>query len=365
MEIIIDRKLGKILDFINYPYCGRFYEELEKNQTFDELDIEVGGYEDILEDLNKKMMNYFEVIDKFYSMGFNPIVNLIGKDLLLESHSIEEYLNGALELDEETLKKNLLELLIRIIGKKEIFEDLIGENKHMDRDYMISKVKETSISSSMKWNIYCVIENPIKYVQEYVDFMKMLKPDFEELWVQAERELVEYEPGFTKKLEKNGMEFLNNITDEIFDIDNMNNTTVVVALSYIGGGSITMSEIDDKMILHWGYKVEEIFIKIKERKEFELEKRLRIVKTLGDKTKYKTLKLIADNPQICANDIVNELKLTGATVSYHINLLRSYKILKINKSNKKNSFEIDKNTLKDFLQGIIRDFELQYVVKND
>jgi len=150
-----------------------------------------------------------------------------------------------------------------------------------------------------------------------------------------------------------------------FDKENTKNTTVIISLSYVCADSIIIREFEDTMIIHWGYKIEEIFNRIKERKEFELEKRLRILKTLGDKTKYKILKLIADNPEICANDIVKELEITGATVSYHLNLMRTYKILKITKENKTNSFEIDKSTLEDLVQGIIQDFHLQDIMKSE
>ncbi|MCM1991480.1 ArsR/SmtB family transcription factor [Oceanirhabdus seepicola] len=365
MKIIINNELGKILDFIYYPYMGRFHNELERNQFFDDIDIEIDECKDLTKDIQKKMKNHYEVIEQFYSQEFNPITLIIGQNILIESNSIEEYLNSALDQDEDTIRKNLLKILMFKIGKKDMINSAVEEEKHKDKDFMLSTVKNTSISPSMKWNMFCAIEDPVKYIQDYVEFMRKIKPEFDKLWIQGEKEIGEYREGFVKKLEKDGIEFLNSIVDDFFDKENTQNTTGVLALSYVCGDMIMIREIEDTMILHWGYKVEEMFSKMKERKEFELEKRLRILKTLGDKTKYKMLKLIAENPEISAYEIINELEVTGATVSYHINLMSTYKILKVTKANKKNSYEIDKSTLEDLIQGIIEDFDLQDIIKSE
>ena len=365
MKIIINNELGMILDFILYPYMGRFHDELKKNEFFDDVDIVIEELEEQTKEIQKKMKNRFEVIEKYYSLEFNPIIEIIGEDILLESNNIEEYLNRALALDEDTIRKSLLEILMINIGKKEMVNSVVIEEKHKDKEFMLSMVKDTSLSSIMKWNLFCVIEEPVKYIHDYVEFMRKLKPEFDKLWIQGEKEIGEYREGFVKNIENDGIDFLNSLVDDFFDKENTKNTTGIVALSYICGDGIRISEIEDTMILHWGYKVEQMFNKIKERKEFELEKRLRIMKTLGDKTKYKMLKLIAENPETSTHDIIKNLEVTGATVSYHINLMSTYKILKVNKANKKNSYEIDKKTLEDLIQGIIEDFHLQDIMETN
>jgi len=365
MKITINNELSKILDFISYPSVGRFCDYILSHEAYDDVDYEVEGYEEFLKDTKKKMESHFEIIEKFYSKGSDPILDIIGKDVLLESGDIEEYLNKALDLDVETINRNMLKYLLEYMDKQEMIENDVSEEKFKDKEYMLSLVKSTTLSPSMKWALLCAIDNPQGYIEEYVELMRNIKPSFDEVWIQGEKAINEYREGFAKKLETCGIDFLISISDNIFEEENLDFDTAIICLSYISCSAIGLSELDDTLFFRWGYKVEEVIEHLKKRKEFEFEKRLRVMKTLGDKTKYKMLKLIAENPEICANDIVNELDLTGATVSYHINLMSTYKILKITKTNKKNSFEIDKGTLKDFIQGIIRDFELQYVVKAD
>ncbi|WBW96897.1 ArsR/SmtB family transcription factor [Oceanirhabdus sp. W0125-5] len=361
MKIVINNKLAKIVDFVYYPYMGRFLEELEQNPFFEDVDLE--QYEELTKEIQKKMKNHFEVIDKFYSQEFNPIIEIIGGNILLESNDIDEYLNKALDLDENTIRKNLMIVLMKIVGKKEMIKGYIMEEKYKDKNFLLSTVKNTTLSSSMKWNIFCAIEEPVKYIKEYVEFMEKLKKEFNILWRQGEVEISDYRKIFEKNIESGGVDFLNSIVDDYFDKEHLKNSTCILSLSYVCGDKIMMREIEDKILLHWGYKVEELFNKIKERKEFELEKKLRIMKTLGDKTKYNIIKLIVENPEISANDIAKELELTAATVSYHLNLMKTYKLLKVTKGDKKKSFELDEETLKNLIKGIVEDFELQDLMK--
>ncbi len=365
MKVIINNELAKILDFIYFPRAGRFCDEILSSEAYDDIDYEVEGYEELLKDTKKKMKSYFEIIDKFYSIESDPIIEFIGRDVLLESVDIEEYLSKALELDVEIININMLKFLLEYIDKQEMFENDVLEKRYIDKEYMLSLIKSSSLAPSMKWALLCAIDNPKGYIKEYVEFMKNIKPSFDEVWIQGEKAILEYREGFTKAVEKGGMEFLNRICGNLFEEQKLNFDTVIISLSYIASTTIRLSEFNDTLLFHWGYKVEEVFEYLKERKEFELENRLRIMKTLGDKTKYKMLKLIAEDPEICANDIINELELTGATVSYHINLMSSYRILKITKTNKKNSFEIDKNTLKDLIQGIVKDFNLYDMMEKE
>ncbi|WBW96898.1 ArsR/SmtB family transcription factor [Oceanirhabdus sp. W0125-5] len=361
MKISINDKLSKILDFIYYPYVGRFCDEILSSEAYDDIDYEVEGYEEILQNTKKKMKGYFEVIEKFYSTDGAIISYIIGKDVLFQSADIDDYLSRVLGLDVEIINKNMIKLLLDILDKQEMIENDVREEKYKDKDYMLTLIKSTALSPSMKWALLCAIDNPKGYIEEYVEFMRKIKPNFDEMWIQADKEIKKYREGFVKELENHGMDFLNRISGELIKEDNLKFfDSAIMCLSYFEAATIRLMEFDNTLLFHWGYKVEEAYEYLMRRKEFEFENRLRVIKTLGDKTKYKMLKLIAENPEICANDIIEQLELTGATVSYHINLMSTYKILKITKTNKKNSYEIDKSTLVDFLQGIIHDFKLEY-----
>jgi len=68
----------------------------------------------------------------------------------------------------------------------------------------------------MKWNMFCAIEDPIKYIYDYVEFMRKIKSDFDKLWIQGKKEIGEYGKGFVKNIEDQGIDFLNTIVDVFF-----------------------------------------------------------------------------------------------------------------------------------------------------
>jgi len=50
--------------------------------------------------------------------------------------------------------------------------------------------------------------------------MRNIKPEFDKLWVQGQKEIEEYREGFVKNIENEGIDFLNSIVDDFFDKEN-------------------------------------------------------------------------------------------------------------------------------------------------
>lgn len=82
---------------------------------------------------------------------------------------------------------------------------------------------------------------------------------------------------------------------------------------------------------------------------FELE----VFKCLGDPTKLKMIRLAAQEP-LCAKDFTDRLELSKATISHHINVLISLRLLKLNlQEGKKLYYITDKRMLERFLNLFI------------
>lgn len=97
--------------------------------------------------------------------------------------------------------------------------------------------------------------------------------------------------------------------------------------------------------------MEEAFRKMKEINENKIVERVQIFKNLGDKTRYEVLKLIAEG-ETSVKNIANQLGVSSATISYHINNFLTSKIIKFDKGKNKLNYVIDYELLEEVIKGL-------------
>ncbi len=98
--------------------------------------------------------------------------------------------------------------------------------------------------------------------------------------------------------------------------------------------------------------MEDSFKKLYEIREDKLSERVKIFKALGDKTRYETLKLLA-NGVTSIKEIAKSLNVSSATISYHINEFLTSGIITLKfENNKKAGYKIDYSKLTEVMNEL-------------
>ncbi len=112
--------------------------------------------------------------------------------------------------------------------------------------------------------------------------------------------------------------------------------------------AINYSHTNNRIYMILGVGCIEVF---SESKEKELEEEF--YKCLADPTKMQML-LIISKEQLCAKDLADRLKLSKATISYHINRLVLAQILLLGEHDgKKAYYVLNKSKIRSYLEGLM------------
>lgn len=345
-------KESKIIDFLLLPL--KIFGE-NKDQDDDELINEIVRESDreFLKKVEEKLQLFKNEIEEFYCEDISLIEALTYVHSFFGYEKIESYLESLLELDDNQIKKSIAYkfLMLEFQGdyNQEIMEkaDKISSSK----ENMIKLIKESSIDNASKWNLFCIIENPILYVDKYVQLMYKILPIFEEIYETMEEKVISCGEGIIEKINKKGYVAIDEMTNGIVNktiLSNEWNLLISIFMPY----TFSFSPGGSQKYVIWGLDMERAFEKIKEMNENKLSERITVFKNLGDKTRYEVLKLIARGIT-STKDIAKALGVTSATISYHLSTLTTSKIIKLSKGNGKYGYELNY----DFIEQVIEEMK--------
>jgi DNA-binding transcriptional ArsR family regulator len=101
--------------------------------------------------------------------------------------------------------------------------------------------------------------------------------------------------------------------------------------------------------------MEKSFEKIQELHENKMIQRVKIFKSLGDQTRYETLRLLAQGIT-SIKDIASQLNVSSATISYHINeFLTSGVVIISRDKNKKAGYIVDYHRIEEVIENLKKD----------
>lgn len=349
-----------------FPRCLHFWGEYKKyGNKSNYADVIDQEYLDLMQQTSQELQPFKDEITKFYHGEFSSEHDFI--DLLINGTGILEfenetaYLNNMLKLSDTEIR---FHVLTYILLKNQSFTNtkeaqIEAQNLLRDFDKLKSIIKNLSVESATKWNLYLIFDEPREYTKRYVKLMKKLLPIFDGLYqpyAQRVKEYGEYLITIFNSEGLNGIERLSNANAKKDVLEGENIDTILTSLIASYTLNITIGVKEKYMI--WGLKIEEAFSKIREINENKTLERVSVFKNLGDKTRYEVLKLFASGIT-STKEIANTLGVTSATISYHINNLAVAKILKIGKTNGKVNYQVDFDFLHEILDGLNEDLRPQ------
>ncbi|MDD4779606.1 MAG: ArsR family transcriptional regulator [Tissierellia bacterium] len=358
-------KESKLYDFLYFPGLVFSKERIEKSQgEYAGEEFYMKGYINLINRVEGKLKPYIKDIELFYDEQYTNSYDFV--ELITDIYTIfgykdeKEYLNMLLDLDEKQIKSSIAySILASNENNKEYSEEIMKKAENINKDQLISIIKELPVEPSTKWNLFMIIEEPMDHMRMYVNLMSSLLPIFEEIYYSYEDEVNNYGHYLVDFFNKNGSNGLKEISYSILDLDLIKDEENRVLISAIKQYALLVSSGSKNNYIVWGLKTEEYFKRMKEINENKVNERVHVFKNLGDKTRYEVLKLLAMG-ETSTKVIAKALGVSSATISYHISNLLQAKVIKPGITNDKYNYTVDYI----FLEKIINELKEDMMFPN-
>lgn len=341
-------KESRLYDFLRFPrllFYKQAYEESLRDHSFRE--ISMSEYLNFVQKVEERLKPFVSEIEIYYSKPFLNDYNFI--DLITRTDATfgyndeREFLDSLLNLAEDEANKNIISSLILINEEHEIYSEKIEKEAQKissSKDKIFSFIKDLPIDSGLKWNLFLIVEEPIKYIKKYVELMFKILPLFHEFYNPLSEKVVDYGDYLVNYLNTKGPTGLGELTDSILEPKIIDTKEVNILVSVVFSYAISILPRGKESYIAWGIKMEDAFRQMKEINENKTNERVQIFKNLGDKTRYEVLKLIASG-ETSTKVIAETLGVSSATISYHINNFLTSKVIKMDKIYNKYGYVVD------------------------
>ena len=279
---------------------------------------------------------------------------------VLRYYSFEEYAKVLHSMDEEKIKKQLMTAIVKQDEEEASVEDKITEllgNQFAFLDFL----KNLPIDDTVRWNYFTIMSQPKKFVEDFISLHQILKPIFEKVYV-------EYLP----ILEKSYEEFETTIQEHPTILaEAFSGTKVIEEIDWASDEisvipTLLLSDFyfQDSEILILGAKSLEVIQHVIQTRLDKQQERINVFKNLGDKTRYQIFCEIAKGTK-SVKGIAEQLGITSATVSYHINELVLSNLV-VHGWNKKDCTQaIHTELIAEVMNGLMEDSFMVNTLENE
>ena len=279
---------------------------------------------------------------------------------VLHYRSFEEYAEDLHSMDEEQMKQQLMTTIVKQDEEEIEAEDKVTEllgNQFAFLDFL----KNLPIDDTLRWNYFTIMSQPKKFVEDFISLHQTLKPIFEKVYA-------EYLP----ILEKSYQEFEMTIQEHPTILaEAFSGTKVIEEIDWASDEiavipTLLLSDFffQDSEILILGAKSLEVIQHVIQTRLDKQQERINVFKNLGDKTRYQIFCEIAKGTK-SVKGIAEQLGITSATVSYHINELVLSNLV-VHGWNKKDCTQaIHTELITEVMNGLMEDSFMMNSLENE
>lgn len=328
------------------------------------------NYESLLEEYNlkpnKDISKLIKTLSKFINNDKNFLKLFFNENFIFPTlpcevdelwniDSIDEVVDLFLKIDEEKVKRNLMDYLYREIyepiektknSKKYLSELLVNSDK------LFIFIDNLKINVELKWELYHFINHPKKYFKEFAETLSIFIPEFKKFIDKHNDTMEEFNLYVEKNINDKGVEFLKDLTDDYIAFDSYEK--IYLTTSLVNSVSTTYHIYGNEVYFFLGIDYEKVLEQL--RGSQELDRSLTILKTISDPIKFEILSYLKDTP-LFGKEIAKKTNLSKNTVSYHMNCLMSMNLIKLTKEGTKVYYSIKKDTLINSLELMKKYFE--------
>lgn len=353
MKTYVNKEAGKLYDIFASIFIAcnleYYYEEIEKiditiEQDFKEL---INDVITLLGDDIQKYRKYFTVSNIAYS--------LIDINKITELEVLDKYLEYVESKNNYDIQKSILSFVDAYrenwIPKMEDekFKEIINDN-----NVLFNFLNDKPISSEEKWNIISIINDVDNFKKTFISMIKEYEIKYKVFIKKYESDMNAYADFLEKEVIEKGIDINIPIT-QLVDIERIDNIYIIPSYFQAYTISQTISSASRTSYMFIGKYVDKIFQS--KNRESSVDKYVAIFKNLSDLNRYKFIKILSKGEKY-GQEIADELNITSATVSYHANNLLITNLLKMERSENKTYYSLNKETLREMIDFIQNDLEL-------
>lgn len=356
MKFKFHKDVSRILDYLAFPsiYFGKDKHALLKDDLMSEV-IE-DEFIDYIDKFKQQLSPYEEDIASFFPKDLYSnldYVNILTSAYPVYTYSNEHtYLQDVLNSDDKEFKSKLIHALVNIEE-----DDPDKSAVSVDESNAMQHINSLNINPANKWNLLMMIQDPKAYLKRYIALLENVQSFFYSYYKKKEVDVETTGKNLASRFSEDTLETFKSITYDSISYDFASTDECHLYISAVFPYTLRLSTGNYCRIV-WGLKMEYSFQKTHEIKEDKLIERVKIFKALGDKTRYNVLKLIASGVS-SIKDIAQELDVSSATISYHMNEFLTSGIVKLNfEKSKKSGYRVDRDKLDEVIKALLDDLDV-------
>lgn len=349
------------MEFVNqllYPIL-MLKKEREEERPSSPLEEQLEGIVEEMRQMSIPLEMYKDDILYFYK---DDILRLffINVKTLLDYQSFEEYAEFLQSMDEGVIKQQLMTNIVKQDEEEAAVENKVEEllgNQFAFLDFL----KNLPIDDTSRWNNFTIMSHPKKFVEDFIVLHETIKPIFKKVYAEylpiLEKSYVEFEAAIHEHPKILSEAFTG--TKEIEEIDWTSDEISVVP-------TLLLSDFyfEDSKILLLGAKSLEVIQHVIQTRLDKQQERINVFKNLGDKTRYQIFCEIAKGTK-SVKKIAEQLGITSATVSYHINELVLSNLVVQGWNKKECTQAIHTALITEVMNGLMEDSLMMNTVENE
>lgn len=356
-SILYDLFMFPKLALITEEEIAKVNEPLHGNNPFDTLDDP--DHVDFVEKAKEDLEPFHDPLLGFYADEMTSSYDF--PYLLFKAYSIKgytshnEYLSHILNDSEINVKKRLLNAILSteedesLVISKERIDELLN-----NKDELLKLFRAIPTTENYKWILLMLIENPIKYLELYQNLINSIKPYFDDYVKRHDQEISHFDSDIIHTLNEKKEEGFHQLTQGLVPSDVLDEENSIFT-SFVHPYTFAKTSLGNEKILLIGLRMKKGFQKVAEFQESLRKNRTKVFKTLSDNTRYEVLRLIASGVT-STKKIAENVGVSSATITYHINAFLTTKVIKIPKS-KSIKYVVDFEMLETYWQDFINDLK--------
>ncbi|WP_315114692.1 winged helix-turn-helix domain-containing protein [uncultured Clostridium sp.] len=338
MRIKILDKLDPIYEMFGLIYMSHNYEEII-DAAIQELNNDGVNGELIIKKNFKIIDKYIKTFDKYKIINENEVFFFDEDDasifMLIAFVLInnEDLIYSLDNITDEQFKSIILDVY------NEIFEDEKTIDCISTLNNIMEFLKGLDLKENTKWKLMIILNDPKKYYKSLIKIIEDNRNAYNEAYKVIEKPLSKLLSNYIKYVNSDKCEILNNIIK-----NNDNEISVIPTLAF--GASL----VEFKNTYFMGVLYELISQECINCMGIKGELVLKL-KALSDKSKLEIISLLKAGPKYSL-EIAEALKLTPATVSYHMSSLVEYSMVVVEKKQGRVYYHLNKIQLKNFIDEL-------------
>ncbi len=356
MKFKFNKDVSRILDYLSFP---SIYFAKDKHKHLDDdmmAEVVKESYVDYIQKIKQLLSPYKEDIATFFPNDLytnHDYVNILTSAYPVYDYQNEHaYLEEVLAIDDETFKTKMIHALVTI----EDDDTDNNEDLPLKESNAMHYINSLNIEAANKWSLLMMIQDPKTYLKRFIALLQRVQSLFYSYYKEKEQAVETVGNRLAERFSEDTLKTFKSITYDSISYDFASNDACNLYISAIFPYTLKLATGNHCRVV-WGLDMEYAFQKTHEIKEDKLTERVKIFKALGDKTRYNVLKLIASGVT-SIKDIANELDVSSATISYHVNEFLTSGIIKLNfEKSKKSGYKIDYDKLNEVIKALLEDLD--------